>query len=457
MVKIHSSYPVIPSESTPTPNLSLSQCDQIKLPTHGSQLYVYTNNNTCNISDDSPLRTIRTSLSKALTHYYPMAGRLCWIQGGRLQLLCNTKGALFFEATCDDEVSLNDSGDFVPTHVVEQLVPKVDYGVPIEDIPLLLVQLTMFPCGGFTLGLALCRAVLDGASVGSFINSWAKLARKESLDSSLIPLLDRTLLDSRKLNMSPRFEHHEFFPPPLWAGMLKNTKMRLYPTTTTAMLKLTKGQVEKLKKACDFTQVKPYTSFEVISGHLWRCVCKVRYEGNWDQPTRLTTLVNCRNRLNPPLPHAYFGNATFPTVTPTCSFDDIVHKPLSYVVGKVRVAIERMSDEYVRSSLDYMANQKDLNLFRDIFYNSAGSVGGQFSGDPNLYVVGWTNFPFYSTDFGLGKPAYMVPGNINSEGKAFLLNNGNGDGFIVAVCLQPSHIDALKKLFYEGMEPSSKL
>jgi hypothetical protein len=81
----------------------------------------------------------------------------------------------------------------------------------------------------------------------------------------------------------------------------------------------------------------------------------VRFEGNWNQPTRLTTLVNCRNRLNPPIPKNYFGNATFPTVT--------------------------------------------------------------------------------------------------------VVDEANGDGFLVTVCLQTLHIDALKKLFYEDMEiiTSSKL
>ncbi|KAJ1411973.1 Transferase [Sesbania bispinosa] len=113
-----------------------------------------------------------------------------------------------------------------------------------------------------------------------------------------------------------------------------------------------------------------------------------------------------------------------------------------------------MSDEYIRSALDYVANPKDMNLFRDTFYNSAGKEG-KFRGDPNLYVVGWANFAFYATDFGWGKPVCLVPGGINSNGKAFILNTGSGDGFIVAICLQPSHVDALKKLFYEDMETTT--
>lgn len=334
----------------------------------------------------------------------------------------------------------------------QKLVPKIDYDVPIEEVPLLAIQLTRFPCGSLILGVSLFRALVDGASVGSFMPSWAKLARGESLeDSSLMPVLDRTLLDSRMLRLPPRFQHPEFSPPPLWEGSNYKVTKTMY---ATAILKLTKHQVEKLKKKTNKgqgQQQQHYTSFEVITGHLWRCVSKVRNNagGNWNQPTRLTTLVNCRNRLNPPLPKTYFGNATFPTVTQTCSFDEVVHKPLSYVVGKVREAIGKVSDEYVRSALDYVANQKDLNLLRDTFYNNQFRGRG---GDPNLYVVGWTNFSFFETDFGWGKPDCLVPGNVNSDGKAFLLDTRIGDGFIVTICLQASHIDALKKLFYEDIE-----
>ncbi|KAK7396148.1 hypothetical protein VNO78_16949 [Psophocarpus tetragonolobus] len=460
MVTILRCHDVVPLESTPcsTSTLSLSLCDQIKLPSHGSQLYLYTKTR---ITDDSTfasaIHTLSTSLSETLTLYYPFAGRLKRNHTGHFQLLCNAKGALLIEAACHRELAFQDLCAFASTYAV----PKIDYDVPIEDVPLLVAQVTRFPSGFITLGINLCRAILDGTSVTSFVNSWAKLARGEYLDSTLIPLLDRTMLDSRKLNKPPRFEHLEFLPPPIWTQQ-RQTHMKLQ--LGTAILELTKGQVQILKKkASDFGSgyvngnsgsVRPYTSFEVISGHLWRCVCKVRYASDVGQPTRLTTLVNCRNRLRPSLPTAYFGNATFPTVTPSCSFDEIMHKPLSYAVGKVREAVEKMSDEYVRSALDYIAGIEDLNLFRDTFYNSAGKDRE----DPNLYVVGWTNFAYNETDFGWGKPVCLLPGNINSNGKAFLLDTASGDGFIVAVCLQASHVDALNKLFCEDIEkPASKL
>ncbi|XP_057437730.1 hydroxycinnamoyl-CoA:piscidic acid hydroxycinnamoyltransferase-like [Lotus japonicus] len=450
MVKIQCSYTVTPSETKPTPppTLSLSHCDQLKLPNHGSQIYLYTPSTTT--TEPPPplsisIHTLRTSLSKALTHYYPFAGRLHWIEAGRMELLCNSKGVHLLGATSD--VPFDDFGDLADTHVAEQLAPRVDYSVPIEEVPLLVVQLTWFPCGSITLGLTLCRVLVDGTSLGRFMSFWAKLAKVESLDLSLLPFLDRTVLDSCRLNLSPRFEHPEFSPPPIWEGSSNVTTTSLY---ATAVFKLTRVQAGKLKKKANSNNnVRGgYTSFEVMSGHLWRCVCKVRYAGNGNQPTRLTTLVNCRNRLSPPLPDGYFGNATFPAVTQTCSFVEIMQSPVGYAAGKIRGAVHRMSDGYVRSALDYLADQKDMNLVRDRLYNSAGQ-------NPNLYVVGWANFPFYETDFGWGKPVCLLPGSIGSDGKAFILNDVSGDGFVVAVCLQPSHVDALKKLFYEDIEPAA--
>ncbi|XP_028761266.1 spermidine hydroxycinnamoyl transferase-like [Neltuma alba] len=440
MVSVVSSHGVIPSEPTPTGIFPLSDFDQIRLSSHAPLLFVY----RPHFNDHAPLpfsiHTLAKSLSRALVHFYPFAGQLREIQGGRFQLHCNAMGARLLEAV--SEAKLDDLGDFQPNQDVEQLMPKIDYRLPLEEIPLLVVQLTRFRCGGLTLGVAVSRAVVDGVSAMRFVISWARITRGEGLDlsSSEMLLRDSTILDSRKPCTAPRFDHPEFSPPPLWEGSLVDAE----DEADTAILKITKNQVQKLKeKASNFGPPRrPYTSFEVISGVLWRCACKARYEGNGNQPTRLSTLVDCRNRLRPPLPNAFFGNVTLPTVTKTSKFDDVMSKPVSYAVGEIRQALEKLTDSYVRSALDYIAGQNDVRLLRN-----AGP--GKFKGNPNLTLVSWMNFSFQDADFGWGKPVYMGPGNINSEGKAFLMNDGAGDGFIVAIRLQASRLAAFKKLFYE--------
>ncbi|KAI4348462.1 hypothetical protein L6164_009185 [Bauhinia variegata] len=449
MVSVHSSYTVVPSEATPNGKL-YSLCEQIKLRAHAPQLFVYEPISNHNVS----IQTLITSLGKALVTYYPFAGRLCWIGGARWVLDCNAKGAQILEASC--QAKLEDFGDFVPTGVVEQLIPTVDYGPPIQEVPLLVVQLTRFRCGGLTIGIAFCRGVCDGTGSMRFISSWAKLARGEALDLSEMPIHDRTPLNSRKLNRAPRFDHSEFSPPPPWLGSSGSVDTK----TGVAVLKLTKVQVNKLKQkaSCDFSvnknKARPYTSFEVVAGHLWRCVSKARHAGNGGQPTRLSTLANCRNRLKPPLPDGYAGNVAFPTVTHTCTFDEITYRPLGFAVWNIREALDRLTDEYVSSTLDYIETQKDMNTVRYNFHYPAPFVrkGEEFKGNPNLFVVSWMNFSFQGADFGWGKPVYFGPGFMDSEGKAFVMNNSNGDGLILAICLQASHMDEFKKLFYQDID-----
>lgn len=174
--------------------------------------------------------------------------------------------------------------------------------------------------------------------------------------------------------------------------------------------------------------------------------------GNSDQPTRLSTLVNCRNRLKPPLPSSYAGNAAFPTVTPIRSFNDLICKPLGDAVEDVHKALERVTEEYVMSALDYIDREKDMDLLRYNFHYPAKSVcKGQYKGNPNLFVVSWMNFSYKGADFGLGEPVYCGPGYMDSEGKAFVMNNNGGD-IVVAISLEASCMDKLRKFFYDDIK-----
>nr|POF10270.1 spermidine hydroxycinnamoyl transferase [Quercus suber] len=101
------------------------------------QSYIYramSNNNTIPFSFEA----MKNSLSRALIHFYPLAGRLHWIEGGRLELDCNAMRVQLLEAC--SEAELDELGDFAPTNAVRDLVPKVDYTTPIEEGPFCLYK-----------------------------------------------------------------------------------------------------------------------------------------------------------------------------------------------------------------------------------------------------------------------------------------------------------------------------
>ncbi|KAF5193040.1 Hydroxycinnamoyl CoA shikimate/quinate hydroxycinnamoyl transferase, partial [Thalictrum thalictroides] len=173
-VSINKSSTVKPNELTPDVKLWLSESDQIKPYTHAPTFYIYLPQN---IAISSPFETLKRSLSHVLVPYYPLAGRLNSIGGGRFVLNCNGLGAEIFEAESQSEIK--DLGDFCPTLETKKLLPYVDYTKDISELPLLLVQLTRFKCGGISIGVAISHIVVDGKGALGFISSWANFARGE--------------------------------------------------------------------------------------------------------------------------------------------------------------------------------------------------------------------------------------------------------------------------------------
>ena len=68
------------------------------------------------MSLESATKTLRHSLSGALVIFYPLAGRLHWIGGGRLELDCNAVVALLIAV--ESEAKIDDFGDFRPTQEI---------------------------------------------------------------------------------------------------------------------------------------------------------------------------------------------------------------------------------------------------------------------------------------------------------------------------------------------------
>ncbi|KAI4357047.1 hypothetical protein L6164_001022 [Bauhinia variegata] len=287
MVTVKCSYTVLPSEPTPKGPFWLSDIDQPAPWTHVPTIYIYKPNQNL----DDFVERMRESLSKILVHYYPLAGQLRWTEHSRLELDCNEKGATLLVA--ESPKTLDEYGNFEPNHTITELFPQVDYSKSIEETHLFLAQLTRFSCGGLSLGLAMTHSLVDGVSAIHFVNSWAKLARGETLKEEELPFLDRTVMRSPDPPAAPRFDHkaYEFMPMPLILGSSDNIAERK-KETSVALLPLSSDQVLKIKnKANEETAVsslvratRPYSRYEAITAHIWRSGSKARNHDK-QQPT----------------------------------------------------------------------------------------------------------------------------------------------------------------------------
>lgn len=184
------------------------------------------------------------------------------------------------------------------------------------------------------------------------------------------------------------------------------------------------------------------------SAHIWKCLTKARMHYP-DQETVLYVAVDFRNRLKPPLPRRYFGNAVLPVPT-RAIVSDLQSRPLSYTSRKIQEAIENVTDEYVRSYLVCMKNIPEVSSSRH--FHTVGCEQGLFFGNPNLLITSWVGLDLYKANFGWGDEFFMTPGSLGFDGRFFLIPSPTRDGsFIFPLRLQEEHIDAFKKYFYEDI------
>lgn len=451
MVNIRAAHVVPPAEPTPNEVMYLNACDQIKDITHTPTIYFY--KHSAALEAVNIISRLKDSLSKALVLFYPLAGRLNWAEegGSRVELHCNGKGVLIFEAESDAKVE--DFGDFTPNAEIQALIPSMDYTTPIDQIPMVIVQLTRFKCGGVSIGMGISHVMADGPSALHFVNEWTKFARGEAAGPNVPPFLDRKILDTEKpLNL--KFDPAVLRPPPTLIGQEDSMEQRKKPITV-AFLNLSRLQIEKLRNRAnmDFDAEKNgssrgYSRFEAVAAHIWRCTSKARGHIP-EQQTSLHFPADFRNKMNPPLPRNYFGNALI-RVEATNHSGNLLLNSLGMASRKIREAVGKVTEETVRAYLDFLKGLPDVGRFRSLDNN--GRPKGDFYGNPNLAIISWTALPLYGADFGWGKEIHLGPGMMGFDGKTFIIPGQNGDGsFNVAIWLQEEHMPAFKKWFYDDI------
>jgi len=284
----------------------------------------------------------------------------------------------------------------------------------------------------------------DGTSAIHFINSWSEIARGLSLTTP--PFIDRTLLDAR-VPPIPAMHHVEYDPPPTLNTHIsgdQTPEIQSNPEPTCAkILTITSDQLRTLKNksrkdVADGSTIN-YSTFETLAAHIWQCTCKARGITN-DQATKLHIPTDGRSRLNPPLPAGYCGNALFTTAVLGLS-GEIQSKPLVHTIAKIRGALKRMDNEYLRSAIDYLHVQPNLEALKR---------GPHTFNNPNINIVSWMTMPIYDADFGWGRPSFMGPAVVLFEGMAYITRSPSNDGsFMIFICLESNHMELFKKFFYD--------
>ncbi|GLJ36605.1 hypothetical protein SUGI_0736030 [Cryptomeria japonica] len=383
--------PVLVPPSLPTPFecLYLSNLDdQLFLRFSIKYLFLYHRKDNDKENDGDAGERIKTALGRVLVYYYPLAGRLrrSEKEPDKLEVVCNGEGALFVQAHSD--LTLQEFQRLPkPCKSWRKLLHKVQAD-SFVDIPPLVVQVTELKGGGVVVCVAISHCLCDGLGSSQFVHTWAQIARKATdMDPFPLPYWGRELLRPRN-PLQIQYSHPEFRPVP----DLCNLKSRLSSDTLVrTSLRFTGDQLSALKRTvCNDKDGTTCTSFEAISSHIWRCwIRAMGLPGG--QSIKLLFSANVRHKLQPQLPAGFYGNA-FVLACAESTVDELTERPLSYAVQLLQKAKARLSDDYVRSVIDYLA---DKSVRPDMV--------------ASLVISQWSRMELMEVDFGWGKPLHAGP------------------------------------------------
>ncbi|KAK9269674.1 hypothetical protein L1049_001452 [Liquidambar formosana] len=427
--------PACPIPTSPGNTLYLSNLDDIiGARVFTPTVYFYRSKNSINANQKPVVKVLRHALASVLVPYYPFSGRLRETKNGKLEVFFGPEqGVLMVEAHSD--LSLASLGDLsVPNPAWLPLIYRFPNEEPykIFDMPLLIAQVTLFSCGGFSLGLRLCHCLCDGLGAMQFLAAWADTARAGTLITNPKPCWDREFFRSRE-PPTVKYPHTEFMKIDD-ASSLTMTLWQVKPVQKC--YRISREFQAKLKTLAQQHDCVACSTFDAMAAHIWKSWVKAIDVKPLDYQLRLTFSVNARQKLkNPPLKDGFYGNV----VCLACAMStvsDLVNGPLSDAAHLVREARVSVSEEYLRSTVDYVEVDRPRRL----------EFGGK------LTITQWTRFSIHeSADFGWGRPVYAGPIDLTPTPQVcVLLPEGeeaadSSGTMMVCICLPEAAADKFRE------------
>ncbi|KAK9108589.1 hypothetical protein Syun_024600 [Stephania yunnanensis] len=406
------------------------------------------------------LPNIKRSLSLALQRFYPFAGHLM-----------KTPSTDFIKPeiiyTDDDSVTLTVAEcDSSFEHLVSYggrdakeyslLIPAL---VSESDFfsPLMAIQVTLFtdsPCSpfGISIGITYLHVVADGKIFNQFIKCWASISKFGFDEQENIPFFDRSVIKDPNGLCGLYFKQLNQFNESIKTLQLAHSIVPVAPIDKVrATFVLGRLQIEKLKQwiakkmegtsnSANSSSVFAFhlSTFVVASAYVW--VCLTKSQEDEENEKYFAFSVDCRDRLDPPIPKFYFGNCLLVHVVKANKSDLIGENGIFGAAEIIGTKVQKINEQ--SSVLDGAETfVKDMyTLFE--------------SGARVLSVAGSPKFKVYETDFGWGRPKKVEVVSIEDSGAMSLFDSRDDEngGVEVTVVLSKLEMDAFASLFEDTVK-----
>ncbi|KAK9051663.1 hypothetical protein SSX86_028291 [Deinandra increscens subsp. villosa] len=369
-----------------------------------------------------PFDVITAALSTALVKYYPYTGSLRRRDGdGRFELHCAVGGGVpVIPATVNFPLSSVNYLDDADEEFIELLVPNPDQKTLLTD--LLILQVTRFSCGGYTLGASVHHVLCDGLGATLFFNAVAELARG-AVQCSVEPVWERSKL------LGPREPALVEFPMVDFLSLDKDfvPYTELNEKVVRECVHVTDERLDRFKIFLQQKSGLSFTTFEALGAFLWQARVKASKIPR-DEEVKYAYAVNIRRVVKPALPPGYWGNGCVPMYI-RITAGELIDKPIWETAELIKKSKRNVSEEYVRSFID----------FQELNYKKGINAGRNVSA-----FTDWRHLGHSTVDFGWGGPVTVLPLSRNLIGSVepcFFLpyseaSQGKKDGFKVLLYLR---------------------
>lgn len=397
------------------------------------------------------LPKLKKSLSIALSHFYPLLGHLIWPHDSHKPVIKFIKGNTLSLTIAESDSDFNHLSGKNPSEAtqIHDLLPNLN--ISHDQASVLVLQVTVFPNYGFSIGITSHHAVLDGKTSTSFIKSWAYLCRnlEKEVSESESPLClphEFCPFYDRKVVKDPNELEAKYLSDWLKQGGTNNRSLMVWDLqvpedSIRGLFQLSRLDIEKLKefvasKQNDTNEKKNrhLSTFLVSVAYAW--VCRVKAEEVENKNAMMALNIDCRNRLDQPIPATYFGNCIGGRLAIVETSELLGENGLIVAVEVLSEALETIKDGVLNGAENWSSWLLDGLTIADV--KTTGAAGSP-------------KFEVYSTDFGCGKPKKVEMASIDRTGAYCLSDSRNGDGVEIGFVSNKKAMEAFASLFVKGI------
>lgn len=384
--------------SSPTPprlkTFKLSLLDQLSPNIHGNTTHFYPNTDTFSSNNNSDFsfksQLLKNSLSKTLTIFYPLAGRL----QGASTIDCNDEGAYFIES--QTQTTLSDILTNPDFDTLQCFLPTTDKeAMSMSNVPMLLVRFTLFGCGSTAVTVSLTHKIVDFSTVIIFLKTWTAICGGAGPPEPPELTTGAALFPPREIpgiSASVNYTSNEKF----------TSRRFVFNAYKVAELK---NRVKTALEGDDEGAAFQPSRVEVVLALIWRCALSEpsRSKTASLKPSALFQAVNLRPRMDPPIPDTAVGNFVWPVAV---TVEEVSHVALHEMVKRMRIAM--------REFLDSKANRFKEEGGFGVVMESVKERAQLWKRNEEIAVYkcsSWCKFPVMEFDFGWGKPVWTCSVN----------------------------------------------